>query len=204
MNFLALSLVSLKGIMILGRWENQTPRIMFFDEWSSSENTGLSSDILSSWERLRQKSGSSLTPDQIQEIFVISGPGSFTGIRVGAAFAAGMAAGLGVKAYSLSTYDLFDRSVGIPVRTHLAAKTPSQECAALGIEFLFQQSETHQIECRLPVCGDTLLGVLDADDELKNWPTIEQFQRALSTSAHKRLPLTPEYGISPKIFGKRA
>lgn len=202
MNFVALSLVSLKGIMVLGSWIDQEPRILFLDEWTSADNTGLSSDVIAAWERLQNQAGKSFSRSSIQEIFVISGPGSFTGIRVGASFAVGLAAALEVSAYGISSYDLFEAPVGIPIRTHLAMNTPSLECASANIEFLFQRPDGSS-ECRLPKEGDLLVGVQDAQDSLKHWPTKEQLARALKSKASKRQELVPDYGISPKIFGQR-
>lgn len=201
MNFIALSLVSLKGVIALGSWQGQDPRVLFCEEWSAGDNTGLSGDVVAAWERLKLQAGGAQL-SSVNEIYVVAGPGSFTGIRVGAAFATGLATGLGIPAYSLSSYDLFDEPVGIPVRTHLAVQTPAAGCAAANIEFIFAGAQNTRL-ARLPQPGDFLLGVQDVAEEFKNWPTREQLQRALIKGAPLRRPLAPDYGLSPKIFGKR-
>jgi len=48
---------------------------------------------------------SNLNLKQIDAIFVSTGPGSFTGIRVGIAAAQGLALALGVKLYGISNFD---------------------------------------------------------------------------------------------------
>ena len=201
MTFLVLSLVSLKGVIAFGTLdeESKVPKVLFWHEWTSSDNTGLSSDIVKAWKTLQKQNNIQL--EQIKEIYVVSGPGSFTGIRVGAAFAAGLGYGLEIPVFSLSTYDLFSFPAGIPVRTHLAMETLASDCASVGIEFLFPSSQGTL--CRLPEAGDQLLGTLDAAEELKYWPNQEQIERGLKKATQAKEPLKPDYGINPKIFGKR-
>lgn len=187
--------------MVLGSWNNQEPRISFWDEWTSTSNTGLSSDLMGAWQRLQAQAGAQSLNNSLSEIFVISGPGSFTGIRVGAAFAAGLSAGLGINAYSISSFDLFREPVGIPVRTHLAMTTAADKCAEANIEFLFQNPTG--VDCRLPQTGDVLLGVEDAVADYKHWPTQAQIKNALAKGGLKKEPLRPDYGIGPKISGVR-
>jgi hypothetical protein len=203
-SYLVVSLVSLKGVIAFGTWQDgQVPKVLSFYEWTSGDNAGLSSDVARAWGELQNRVGESALRE-LREIYVVSGPGSFTGIRVGAAFAAGLAYGLGVPVYSLSSFDLFAQPVGIPVRTHLAMNTPADECAAAVIEFLFAPLAAGETaECRLPHSGDTLLGVADAPEELKFWPTEAQIHHALLQSGTKRQPLQPDYGIGPKISGQR-
>ncbi len=203
MNFVVVSLVSHKGVIAFGSWQAQGPKVLFWQEWTSAENSGLSSDVIAAWNSLEVKANLKLNQQSISEIFVVSGPGSFTGIRVGAAFAAGLAYGLNIPVYSLPTFELFDAPVGIPVRTHLAMSTNAADCSAANIEFMFLDAESKKVDCRLPVADELLLGVADASEALKHWPTASQVECALTASAKMRKPLSPDYGIGPKISGKR-
>jgi hypothetical protein len=201
-NFIALSLVSSKGMMAFGSWQNQGPKVLFLDEWKSADNTGLSSDIIASWRRLESLLGDRFSSINVHELYVVSGPGSFTGIRVGASFAAGVAFGLGIPAYSINTFDLFGDPVGIPIRAHLAQATSAENCAAANIEFMFQ-AEAGGVECRLPKQGELLLGIADAPPEFKDWPCQSQLERGLKKAQSLKHPLEVNYGIGPKISGVR-
>jgi len=53
-----------------------------------------------------------ITMREISAIGAITGPGSFTGIRVGLAFAQGIADGLGIPAHGLSAFDALRRETG--------------------------------------------------------------------------------------------
>lgn len=48
----------------------------------------------------------SLSPDQLQGIAVVTGPGSFTGLRIGIAAAKGIAVAIGIPLVGLSLFDI--------------------------------------------------------------------------------------------------
>lgn len=54
-----------------------------------------------------------LDKSEISEIIVVSGPGSFTSLRTGVAFANALASGLGAKLYGLDTFELLKRKAAV-------------------------------------------------------------------------------------------
>ncbi len=48
-----------------------------------------------------------IAPAELERIAVITGPGTFTGIRIGVAFARGLALALGIKAVGINALDVF-------------------------------------------------------------------------------------------------
>lgn len=54
-----------------------------------------------------------LSKEEIREIVVVKGPGSFTSLRTGVAFANALAEGLGAKLYSLDTFELLKRKTAL-------------------------------------------------------------------------------------------
>jgi len=53
-------------------------------------------------------SAAGIAPDRVRVIAVITGPGSFTGARVGVAFARGLALGLGARAVGVSAFEAME------------------------------------------------------------------------------------------------
>lgn len=64
----------------------------------------MSEGILPLLDSLLKKA--SIKIDAIKEIFCCRGPGSFTGVRIGISLAQGLALGLGIKCYGISTLDI--------------------------------------------------------------------------------------------------
>jgi len=64
------------------------------------------------------------TPSELTGLVVARGPGSFTGVRVALSVAKGMAAGLGIRVWGVSTLDVLAHAAGeveLPVRAVLEA-----------------------------------------------------------------------------------
>jgi len=81
------------------------------EEFSIRENTPRQADVIFSMlEKIL--ADAKITMQNITAIGAITGPGSFTGIRVGLAFAQGLADGLGIPAYGLSAFDALRRGRG--------------------------------------------------------------------------------------------
>ena len=85
----------------------------------------------------------------ITEIGVIVGPGSFTGIRMGIAYAKGLALGLGVPVVGINAFELYlaatpDAFVAIDSgRGDFFVASPTHEPCTMGIE----EVETEQMKC---------------------------------------------------------
>ena len=63
-----------------------------------------------------------LTKQEITEILVITGPGSFTSVRTGVSFANALAAGLSAKLFAINTFELLERKAATaPIITILHA-----------------------------------------------------------------------------------
>lgn len=54
-----------------------------------------------------------LDKSEISEIIVVSGPGSFTSLRTGVAFANALASGLGAKLFGIDTFELLKRKAAV-------------------------------------------------------------------------------------------
>lgn len=67
--------------------------------------------LVTSLQELLSDAG--LEKSDLTEIVVISGPGSFTSLRTGVAFANALAAGLGAKLYSMSTFEMLRRKAAL-------------------------------------------------------------------------------------------
>ena len=113
-------------------------------------------------------------PEAVQGVAVATGPGSFTGLRVGASYAAGLALGLRIPLHAFSTLDLQRTRARVPAtgaaeagRGRVYVLTPDGERALL---------EAGAVPERWPVAGwlreatrTALRAPLLADAELRSF-----------------------------------
>lgn len=102
------------------------------------------------------------TKKDIKAVLVVKGPGSFTSVRTGVAFANALAEGLSVKLFELSTFELFARKLATrdPVLVVLSAG---------GLDVGVQSFENGKLSADAPKVGPiaTLLAEIPHSSSLK-------------------------------------
>lgn len=143
----------------------------------------------------------SIAKEQLDKVFVITGPGSFTSLRKGVNFARGLSLGLNIPLFGLPTRSLFNVDVWIPLRPRIACEQNLNEALENGLEFLQIKSGREHVISN-PTVQDRVLGL---KEEL-NWPSDNEVQSAhenarSNLSAHGSTDI--DYGLEVKISGKR-
>ena len=135
----------------------------------------------------------------LKTIVVVSGPGTFTGLRNSMSFAIGLSQSLGIPLQTMSLFDIYQRNCFIPTR-HQAAKTLSlAEALANNLEFI-QISASDKSDIRSPTNDDLVLGLSDRP----SWPSLEEMSLAIfDRRTHSSDKIELIYGLNPKISGQR-
>lgn len=141
---------------------------------------------------------SKMSPEELSQVFVLLGPGSFTSLRIGVNFAQGLAQSLKIPLFGLPTSSLFPNDFFISLRPALTADLSIEECLKKEIEFLkVSTNSEHTIE--VPSKDSLILGTRENFD----WPEEEAILRAIQNKANWTKKVEIEYGLTPKISGKR-
>lgn len=192
---LGLACVSSGGVWIAAT--DDASRLIASRTWNDSETSGLSTGVSDEFETLLQSN--KLDRREIRRIGVVTGPGAFTGLRIGSAFAQGLAAAIdGVRLVSIPTSRLAPTPFWIPLKHQSARHLTLDGALAENIEFLRIDTKAHDIG--RPVATDTIFGLKDNPF----WPSPEQLLGALRLSLGEPDGLALDYGLEPKISGQRA
>jgi tRNA threonylcarbamoyl adenosine modification protein YeaZ len=93
-------------------------------QWTGTDEVSRAEELLPSIDRVIRDN--SLTPSEISKIIVSTGPGSFTGIRVGIATVLGLRASLGVRCVGITALEALAESIG-PQASVIAAVPMGRE-----------------------------------------------------------------------------
>ena len=189
---LILSTVSGRGLWIL--WD-LSHGLVGESTWSESDGSDMASRLGSQLEELLHSTRTDRT--QIESIHCVSGPGAFTGLRIGSSFCQGLARALGKAVYGIPTIELFEKTFYLPLRQQKAKLSNLHDYLAAGFEFLKVTEKDSEIA--IPHDGAIVLGF----DEYREWPSSSQLASAAARSLASKRPLHIVYGIEPKISGQR-
>lgn len=196
MKIAALSCCSVSGIWTLAHSSSTTA---FTTTWEDNQSTGLQQSIEPKLDESLKLAGWKST--DLEAIFVVRGPGAFTGLRLSASYALGLGTALGIPVYEIPSFQLNpeEKPFFISLRPQITKTLSLEECLKSGYEFLeIQSSSKHEI--KIPTEKDTVWGIKD----FPNWPSQEQMMFALKKALAQPIPLKEiVYGMEPKIFGKR-
>ena len=136
----------------------------------------------------------------VTKVLVLTGPGAFTGLRMGVAFAMGLARGLGVPLVAIPTWNLFERPFFIPTRHQMAKKLSLSACLEQSLEFMHVTSPAESTLAK-PSLDDLVLGTAENPE----WPSTQDLLRAAlrSTVPTRDVEIKIFYGLDPKISGER-
>ncbi|MBU2568294.1 MAG: tRNA (adenosine(37)-N6)-threonylcarbamoyltransferase complex dimerization subunit type 1 TsaB [Elusimicrobia bacterium] len=99
-----------------------------FIKQDNTNRAGRPETVVRSFDKLLKKINPPASPSDIKKIFVTTGPGSFTGIRVGLSFARTISHLLNIPVVGIPTLELlaYQISGDITVRRGLAAEAPAE------------------------------------------------------------------------------
>lgn len=162
--------------------------------WNDDQSRALSDSLGRELARLP------IALSDVTKVLVLTGPGAFTGLRMGVAFAMGLARGLNVPLVGIPTWNLFGRAFSIPTRHQMAKKLSLSECLAQSLEFMHVSSPTEST-LTAPSLEDLVLGTAETPE----WPSVaELLQAALHAEAPPQdSEIKIFYGLEPKISGER-
>ncbi len=200
---LALSLVSPQGLWILT--DSAAERTVAHRAWTGDESSGLQSELSGELDTLLREAGVSL--ETLESLHVVTGPGAFTGLRIAAAFAQGLARALGKPLGGIPTFDLFGQRIFLPLQHQKVRRMSVAETLEAKLEWLELRNERDFV-------------VRDADGIMASeaapyadfvghrerpfWPAPEELRRGVRASIAKGpRPIEILYGLEPKISGQR-
>jgi hypothetical protein len=202
---LALATVSTQGLWVAVHDSQLIAKI----SWTDDQSMGLSSKIASTLLELQKL----ISPElQLEGIAVVSGPGSFTGLRASIAFASGVAAAQKIPLYDLPSYSLFNSTFVMPLQAQ-RLKDQSFDLALESVEVLVVKGH-RDVELSDAATIRRLNATVNASQnimikgfaESPLWPEPAE----LATALMKRVkdppvsaPIEAFYGYGPKIFGQR-
>lgn len=147
-----------------------------------------SATIVSAVAELLKSAG--VTLDDLDAIVVVSGPGSFTGVRVGVSAVKGLAEGRNIPVVALSRLEVLSRKSGVPSAALDAHRGEIylrlQKSGAAPSELLAGREELAGIEpapSRVAACDDEAAALLSAV-----WPDTQLVQTAAPTAADALRP----------------
>jgi hypothetical protein len=163
--------------------------------WNNDQSRALSDEIASQLQKLL--SDHSLTLEDIKKLYVFTGPGAFTGLRMGVAFALGLARAINKELIALPTHTLYpQKEFFIPTRHQLAKTLTPTEALEQNLEFI-SISQDGQISLQKPLTDSFILGL----NNQAHWPFPQEIHQTLLRHAEdkEKFPLKIEYGLEPKI-----
>lgn len=182
---------------------DQTGALKASIAWSDENSRSLSDSLRSQLETLLNDQNLKL--QEIKKLYVFTGPGAFTGLRMSVSFALGLSKALRLPIQGVSTYSLFQKAVWIPTRHQMAKKMSLSECLENGMEFLEVYSEKESRLSTPPekeTAEESVLGL----SSNPNWPQAQLISECVLREAQKNLEyqeLEIQYGLNPKISGQR-
>lgn len=197
---LGLSCASSQGLWVAT--DDTATRLIAFRTWDDTDSPGLSAGMAASFDELQKNSVIRL--DEVRGLFVVVGPGSFTGLRMSASFVEGLALGLGsqlgreIPVRSVPTFDLRGEGFWIPLRHQKARNLTLEGMKSATFEFLRIRSATEH-ETGTPTAGDPIWGLQDHPF----WPNPEALLRGMRANLAAAPGLRLQYGLEPKITGQR-
>ena len=128
---LGLSILSSEAVLLL---LNSQYVLLDSMSWQKTDGRELADDLELRTQQLLSRN--SANAGDLKKLFGFSGPGSFTGLRVSAAFLKGLSAGLGIPLAGISTFQIFGEPVAISLRAHKASALTLEQCLTNGYKFL--------------------------------------------------------------------
>ncbi len=172
-------------------------RVLFSNFCEQSSEDSLSSSLSSCLTEALTHTKSKL--GDIKAIYVFTGPGTFTGLRIGVNFAKGLSISSQIPLYGIPTKLLSNEKFYIPMRPLIAKNLNREELQSGAMEFL-KISPTGDCKLEKPGIADTVLG----SSENWDWPTEQAVLVALQKYKESSSSISIDYGINPKINGQPA
>lgn len=141
------------------------------------EGRSFSATLIAAIKALLEKAGA--TPAALRALVAVSGPGSFTGVRVGLSTVKGLSEGLQIPVATVSRLEVLAAKAGVPSaaldahRHEVFLRDASEELLA-GAEELAARVPA----ARIALCEETAAQLLAA-----SWPAAEQVRVAAPTAA---------------------
>lgn len=192
---LGLSSLSIQGLWVL--LDEQAQRLLAFEAWEDMESRGLSTQIGQRFETLLARAN--ISPQNITALYGVSGPGAFTGLRMGAAFLQGLARSLNVPLRAVPTFDLLNEEFFIPLRPHKTKPLNLAEAIEQKWEFLKLQGP-HEQSREFPTMGAKVWGLRDS----YLWPSPEQLHRGIQKNLRHPEKFKVVYGSEPTVLSAAA
>lgn len=176
-------------------------RVLFSKEIKQEAQQSLSDELSKGLSELLKDAD--ITLQDIQNIYVFTGPGAFTGLRIGVNFARGLAMASHVPLLGLTTHLISQNEIYIPMRPLIARELATDELLQSKMEFL-KISPDGNSTLERPSGEDGTKSNIKGSKENWAWPTDEEVLEALQKSTPANQSLEINYGINPKISGKVA
>jgi tRNA A37 threonylcarbamoyladenosine modification protein TsaB len=158
-------------------------------DWTRSEGSELADNIQTQLEKLFKLG--SVSSINLTKLYGMEGPGSFTGLRVSAAFLKGYSTGLNIPLFGIPTFRLYGESVAISLRAQKASKLSLDECIVQKYKFLEILSDKETRTVDIPTTKK-ILGLKDNPI----WPNVKDIERGLRQSQDKK-SFSINYGYDP-------
>ena len=190
----ALSCISTQGLWILA--DPQASSVLAAESWEETESSKVSQQIGPALDRVLASAG--VQRDSITRLLCVRGPGSFTGLRVSASFAMGLARALGLRTEGIATFDLVGQPFCFPLQLQKYRDLDEAAAASQGIDCLsIESASTERI---VTFSGQApLYGI----GPRRQWPTPGDLLRAVQNQPLPGTAFSIVYGLEPKISGVR-
>lgn len=194
---ISLVLSSVSSTVRWAAFDIDTGHLLDSRSWNDDQSRALSDSLG------RELGMMKINMSHVKAVCVLTGPGAFTGLRMGVAFALGLARGLGVSLIGIPTWDLFEEPFYIPTRHQLAKKLSLAECLEQSLEFMHVKG-AHEVDLSPPAAKALVMGVSTTHD----WPQVQVLVDAAKRRLQKGLGAQDMqvqifYGMEPKISGQR-
>ncbi len=170
---------------------------MFFKEIKQETGQSLSDELSKVLTELLKEADLELK--DFHAIYVFTGPGAFTGLRIGVNFARGLAMAAKIPLLGLPTSLISEEDFFIPMRPLIAREMDANELLESKMEFL-RISQDGSSDLEKPNRNSSIKGT----KENWIWPSDQEVLAALGKSSSENQAIDINYGINPKISGKVA
>ena len=172
-------------------------RVLFFKEIKQETGQSLSDELSKGLAELLKEADLELK--DFHAIYVFTGPGAFTGLRIGVNFARGLAMAAKIPLLGLPTSLISEEDFFIPMRPLIAREMDANELLESKMEFL-RISQDGSSDLEKPNRNSSNKGT----KENWIWPSDQEVLAALGKSSSENQAIDINYGINPKISGKVA